>query len=253
MEQPKGIGRIIDGDNYMQKLIIDINRQENTKKVVRTRVEPVNNINNALAMVEAIGKTKSQRFVIDEENKWVFSQLTKWVQGDNTFESLNPKTLEKQKGDLTKGIYLAGSTGSGKSWALDIMSHFSKIDNIQVRCGASVVDMNYKTIRTDAICAEFRAGNSIEKYKAIPIVCFHDLASPSEPEESLFMGNRLKVMQSIIEARGDRQDLITLFTSNIPFDNALFYQRYGERCVSRMHEMCNYLQLQGTDRRMNII
>lgn len=250
MAKSKQINEIVKGDNYMDKLIQDITRRENPKKVRRISSAPVHEIKNALKAVYAIGKTKSDQFTIDADNKWVFAQLTKWIQADPTFKCHDPKTMKEIDGDLTKGIYLAGPTGSGKSWALDIMSYFSKIDNIQVMCGGMVLDMEYQSIRTDKVCANYSNGQPIEKYKAIPIICFHDICSPTEPEESMYMGNRMKVMQSIIEARGDRQDLITLFSSNVPFTNPLFFERYGERAQSRLYEMCNYLQLDGDDRRI---
>ncbi len=253
MEESKSIKNIAGNGNYMEKLLQDIKRRENTKKVRRIKSAPVDDISNALKAVYAIGKTKKETFKIDNDNKWVFAQLTKWIQADPSFmahDARSTSDLKEIKGDLTKGIYLAGPTGTGKTWALDIISYFSKIDNIEVICGGILTDMEYKSVRTDSICASFANGNSIEKYKAIPIICFHDLASPTEPEESMYMGNRIKIMQSIIEARGDRQDLITLFTSNIPFTSPLFFQRYGERAVSRLHEMCNYLQLEGSDRRV---
>lgn len=250
MGKPEKIDEHISKYNYMDKLVADIERRENPRKVRRISSAPVNDIKNALRAVYAIGKTKSPSFVIDSSNKWVLGQLTKWIQADPSFKCHDVNTIKEIDGVLTHGIYLAGPTGTGKSWALDIMSYFSKIDNIQVKAGGMVIDMEYKSIRTDKVCAEFANGNSIEKYKSMPIICFHDLCSPTEPEESMYMGNRLKVMQSIIEARGDRQDLITLFTSNVPFTSAMFYQRYGDRVVSRLHEMCNYLQLEGDDRRM---
>ena len=69
-----------------------------------------------------------------------------------------------------------------------------------------------------------------------------------EPE-SVYMGNRISVMKSILSARGDRQDLITIITSNLPVGHELFKKRYGDRVQSRMYEMCNYFELKGIDRR----
>ncbi len=232
----------------LKAIIREIKRSEQTGKIIR-HDHSVTNMEFAIGVVLEIGKAKKSSFVIDEDNRWVYEQLIKWIQGDKTFECMDIESGNKMQGDLTKGIYLAGPTGSGKTWALDIMSKLSLIDDIRFFVNGQLTKLEYRSIRTDQICSEYSSGLSVDKYKKMPIICIHDICSASEPTESMYMGNRLKVMQSIIESRGDRQDLITLFTSNIPFDHPLFRERYTDRAVSRMHEMCNYLQLDGNDRR----
>jgi len=78
-------------------------------------------------------------------------------------------------------------------------------------------------------------------------MAFQDLGS--EPMESLYMGNRLNVMRQILENRGDRTDVITLITSNLPINCQEFTSMYGDRVASRLLEMCNYFEIKGTDRR----
>ena len=208
-----------------------------------------------LEVVKGIGKLRKPDFEIDDENRWVYTQLIKWVQGDPSFECHDietggpGKSPQTKQGNINAGIYIAGNTGSGKSWALEIMSRFSEVDRIRVSFGEKLLKLQYPNYRTDDVCEHFSKNGSVEKFKKMPIVCFHDLCSDSEPEESLFMGNRLKVMQSILESRGDRQDQLTLITSNIPFTHSLFRERYSDRVVSRMFEMCNYFELTGKDRR----
>jgi DNA replication protein DnaC len=89
----------------------------------------------------------------------------------------------------------------------------------------------------------------LDKYKKMPILCNQDLGA--ELKESLHMGNRINVLKQLIEYRGDRQDLITLITSNYPIDSEFISVKYGDRVVSRLIEMCNYFELKGKDRRIN--
>ena len=61
------------------------------------------------------------------------------------------------------------------------------------------------------------------------------------------MGQRVKVMQTIIQERGDMRGVITLFTSNNPIDDPETEKLYGDRGVSRLKKMCNYFELIGED------
>jgi hypothetical protein len=208
----------------------------------------------AVQFVTEIGKARNPKFMIDDDNRFVYEQLIKWMMGDEDFQCHqidNPdhQNLSVIQGDLKKGIYLCGPTGTGKSWVLELINLLSDVDNIPVVIAGEQKRFKFKTIRTDDICREYSSTGDIYKYKQLPLLCLHDLCSDSEPETSLYMGNRLKVMQSILESRGDQQNLITLFSSNVPFNHPLFRERYSDRVVSRMYEMCNYFELRGKDRR----
>jgi len=70
-----------------------------------------------------------------------------------------------------------------------------------------------------------------------------------EPQESLYMGNRVDVVRQLIEYRGDRTDEITFITSNMKINGDVLMNRYGDRVASRLMEMCNYYEIKGKDRR----
>lgn len=89
------------------------------------------NINLAMRVVEAIGKKRNQNFVIDNENRFTYENLVRWVHGDRSMMCLDPETKQPVPGRLDKGIYIAGNTGTGKSWALDIMAVYSTIDKVK--------------------------------------------------------------------------------------------------------------------------
>jgi DNA replication protein DnaC len=204
----------------------------------------------ALQVVEAIGKARNSKFTIDNENRFVFENLVRWVHADPEFKCIDPITKNVIPGRLDAGIYIAGNTGSGKSWALEIMSAYCLIDNVKVTLGGAKRVLNWPCLRTDTICDEYSGSGIIEKYKKMPVMAIQDLGA--EPIESMYMGNRLNVMQQILEYRGDQTNMITLITSNLPINHETFIKRYEDRVSSRLNEMCNYYELKGNDRRKQL-
>lgn len=207
----------------------------------------------AMRVVEAIGKSRNPNFVIDGENRFTYENLVRWVQGDSTMMCLDPETKQPIPGRLDKGIYIAGGTGAGKSWALEIMTVFSTIDEIRVGFGMGsdgkdiVGYLRWENVRADTICEEYSREGSYDKYKQRKVIGIQDLGT--EPTESLYMGNRVEVLQMILEYRGDQTDCVTLITSNYPINHQKLIDRYGERVASRLVEMCNYFEIRGEDRR----
>lgn len=207
-------------------------------------------INFALQVVEAIGKERKSNFVIDDENRFVFQNLIRWVHADPEFKCIDPETKKVKTGNLEAGIYIAGPTGTGKSWAFEIMSIYSTIDDeegMRVFAGGSTRLLKWPCFRADEICDDYVKEGIIERYKRMSIVCFQDVAT--EPIESLHMGNRMNVFQQILGNRGDRKDQITLISSNLPLNSEQLRKRYDDRVASRLKEMCNYFELTGKDRR----
>lgn len=205
------------------------------------------NINMALQVVDAIGKERSAKFAIDAENRFTYENMIRWVHGDPEMKCVDPETKSIIPGRLDAGIYIAGNTGSGKSWTLEIMSAYCLIDNVQVQVGETQRCLYWSNVRTDTICDEYTTDGTFDRFKKISVVGFQDLGA--EPLESMYMGNRMNVMRQILEHRGDRSDQITLITSNLPMEHKMFIDRYGDRVASRMREMCNYFELTGQDRR----
>lgn len=185
-----------------------------------------------------------KEFIINESNEFIIKNLIRWAQGDK-MECLHPKTKEVIEGDLTKGIYLAGPTGTGKTILLNVLAQYLTIDNVvfkNYQGTKSLIYPNYTTIKAAMYFAEF---GDLLPFLQKPIICFHDLGV--EPQESIYMGQRVKVMQTIIQERGDMRGVITLFTSNNPIDDPETEKLYGDRGISRLKKMCNYFELVGED------
>lgn len=208
-------------------------------------------INSALQVVEAIGKSRNPKFVIDDENRFAYTNFIKWCHGDTSMRAMNPMTGEEQDGDLNRGIYIAGNTGSGKSWCLEIMLAYSQAMGFVI-CfddGDGEVDkpLFWGITRADDICNEYIAKGEIQLFKRRAMIGIQDLGQ--EPKEVLYMGNRLNVLQQLLEYRGDRTDQLTMITSNLRISSDTLKRDYGDRVQSRLVEMCNYFEIKGRDRR----
>lgn len=201
----------------------------------------------ALELVEGIGKDRNPKFCIDNENRFTYENLIRWVHCDTEMKCIDPETKQVIPGNLKRGIYIAGNTGSGKSWALEIMAAYALVYNFQIQMGETKRCLYWGNVRTDTICDEYTEQGTFDKYKKMSIVGIQDLGA--EPIESMYMGNRIGVLRQILEYRGDFTDRMTLISSNLPINHKALIERYGDRVSSRLNEMCNYFEIKGKDRR----
>lgn len=202
----------------------------------------------AMSVIDVIGKYRNPKFCIDDENRFTYENMVRWVHGDPEMKCVSPDDSKKViPGDITKGIYIAGNTGTGKTWCLDIMSKYTQLLNIGIKIVGERHALIWGGFRADAIIAEYQQRGEYYGYAKQPILCMHDLGT--ESIDALYMGNRMNVLRAILEYRGDRSDQITLITSNLPMEHKMFIDKYGDRVASRMREMCNYFELTGQDRR----
>lgn len=197
------------------------------------------------AFMKAIGEEMlNLKFTIDSDNSYAYENIRKWVDGTVGFECLDPETMTFTHGSIFKGIYIAGPTGTGKTVLLDIMLRYAKALYLKIRVDGRDMNLAWESFRSDEICMDVIKTGDIDKFVRIPVLCINDVGS--EPKESLYMGNRVEVMRTILERRGDNHDrCLTLMTSNYRMDGL----PYGSRVESRLSEMCNYFELKGKDRR----
>lgn len=202
-----------------------------------------------MQIIEAIGKSRSPYFVIDDENRFAYENFIRWCRCDSKMQCQHPGTSHVIPGDLRRGIYLAGATGTGKSWCLDIMQAYCWVMGFKVKYfgDRQISPLAWCSVRADALCDIYTGTGDILNFKKRNILSVQDFGS--EPQESLYMGNRLEVMRSLFEYRGDRQDCLTLITSNLKLGGEKLQSRYGDRVASRLAEMCNYFEMKGADRR----
>ena len=208
-------------------------------------------IEDALKLVETIGKRRTPDFVIDGKNRFVYENFVKWCHCDPTMKRIHPKSREIIPGDLYAGIYIGGKTGTGKTWSLEVMKEYISLHSFRItlRPGRNDEDtrqMSWRFIRSDEICENFASDGFLRELKAIPLLALDDVGS--EPENAVYMGNRIDVIRQLIESRCDRDDRITIITSNFRLGGWKLMERYGDRVVSRLSRF-NYLEMGDSDRR----
>lgn len=205
-------------------------------------------VQSYLAAVQAIGELSCPKtFVIDKDNSQAIWHLLQWVEGSPNARRLNAWNGEEEAADLNKGIFLGGPTGTGKSLLMNIICELCRTSGITYRLDGKEYPLCWRTYRASEICTQFCKDGLIEPFTQPRILCIQDLGS--EPQEVLYMGNRIPLLRQIIEERGDKHGYITHFTSNYRMSSKYLEQYYGTRVASRLHAMCNYIELQGKDRR----
>lgn len=201
-------------------------------------------LEDCLELVCRIGRMICPGFVLDQYNKKVYANIVRWVNGDPAAQCLTPEG-HPTKANLFKGLYIAGPTGTGKTVCLEVMNIYAKTVGIYYRAGGIVKLMGWNSQRADSICEKYAQNGDLHAFKTEDILCIQDLCA--EAPETLFMGNRRNVLQTVLEARADATNLFTLVTSNQPINKLKDF--YGDRVQSRANEMFNYYLLRGDDRR----
>lgn len=206
---------------------------------------------DSLEVVRRIGLKRTPKFRIDDHNRFAFLNFIKWLHGDPTMMAIDPDTGKPTQGDLTKGIYLAGSPGTGKTWCMDIMRDYSVILGIQIEFPdypePKLHPLTWSVHHAEDLCEEYLAKGEVRDLTKRRIIAIQDMGA--ERKETLFMGNRVDVIRNLIEKRADIPDVITLATSNMKMQGEVIKERYGDKVFSRMRQMFNYLIISGPDRR----
>ena len=224
-----------------------------------TRIErvPVEEF-NVLFMLDIFQEIGTEyigsQYVIDNTNKNIIVNCLNWLFG-RPFLCINPITGEQQPGNLNAGLFISGSTGTGKSVLLELLAALGRAYNLGYQFGGNKpINLTWTGKRADEICNEFliNGAAALNGVRTNNVVCINDVGC--EPVEQLYMGNRVNIIGQILETRGDKTGLFTLISSNLPIENKSFptdmRRRYGDRVASRLQAMCNYFILKGIDRRI---
>lgn len=212
-----------------------------------------------MELVEEIGRQYTPLFTIDTDNFRAYTNAIKWLLADPTMEADHPNGNHTTPGDLSKGLLISGTTGTGKSLLLEILEALTTILRPSIKtyhkptytqggetAGYQEVPLLWKTYRADTITDEYQAKGDLDRFKQPRVIAIQDIGT--EPAETLYMGTRANVMRQILEHRADDKGLITLATTNLTPDQ--FAKLYGERVRSRLFSMFNFLYLGGRDRRL---
>jgi predicted ATPase len=192
---------------------------------------------------------KGQPLRLDRMERPIIQNLIRWAIQDPRCEW-----------ELTKGIYLFGRTGTGKSMLMSATQYVTE---------AARLPTQFSTAKTALIAKAMKDGayEQNEKQKAYltdclkslygGTWCFDDLGEDNEPISVKLWGQDEPVMSPILSHRYDLYTLsgtITHATSNLKLtstdpDETTIETRYGTRIKDRLKTMFNFILLDGDSRR----
>lgn len=181
-------------------------------------------------------------YKVDDENKDTIEALLFYFSDNLKFEEV----VSIKNPCLQKGIFLAGNIGTGKTLLMRCLRDCS-FPNKQF--GIKTCRGVAQEFSMDGIKAiiQYGTGAIRNEYGKIKLsnILFDDLGA----EQSMsHYGNKQNVMAEIILDRYEHflsHGLITHFTSNM--DLKELEKAYGDRVLSRMYQMLNFVTLGGTE------
>ena len=208
---------------------------------------PIVSKNNFIDL--ASDQCASWQFEIDDANRDLVRNLYNYF---NRLES---------NFDLSKGIMLYGTPGTGKTVLMKTWGRICRVpfDRFAVYNAKEVAN------RYAAEGDEFMKGlccstNGMRKRidrefltfypdHKLNHICIDDLGIENTKQK--YMGNEMNVLQTLIERRYElfqNYGVLTHISSNLISEQQIL-DLYGSRCLSRIHEMCNMVKVIGSDRR----
>lgn len=218
----------------------------------RTSIDPaVWTMDMMLHAVASIGRMIDPRFVIDNENRKFYENMIYWLMADDRFTAYDPITKQVVPGRPDRGLYIVGNTGTGKTTATRILRQlFKSVGGLRLydAKGIKVGGCFWEESRADTLASNYGkyGPEALDTAKMNTFYVIDDLGC--EPAEVVYMGTRVNVCRQVIEHRASKPT-VTIITSNLPLGGDELKERYGDRVVSRLQEMCNYMPLVGRDRR----
>lgn len=202
-----------------------------------TQIVPVkiNWLQHSRKIIE-IANIFEHNYEVNDSNKNVLKQLLLYFTGNKEFS-----------GDLTKGIMLVGSTGTGKSLLFKIFKYYTmniiKTNGYQMHTAIDIID------GVNAYGVEYLQlySHNLDNKIPHPIRCYiDDIASKNETVMNY--GTQIKVIEQLLSMRYnifEKYGTLTHVSSNkLP---SQMKELYEERIISRMAEMFNVIELKGND------
>lgn len=187
---------------------------------------------------------ESKKFVIDSENDFVFHNMIYWFEGD-----------KQCAWDLNKGIMLIGTTGTGKTRAIEIMDTYCEFEGvagtndlgIKFFADDKLVLMDFKAVSLPRATENIVSKNDFTDYqKCLSQKSIFIDEIGLELKKIKYYGNEVETFISIIEARSRFAGLM-MATSNLTLDE--IRSVYGDRVESRLSSLVTIVEMSGADRR----
>lgn len=194
-------------------------------------------------------------FTLDENNEMIFDLLCYYFIGDeegfirqNELIAKEDEKLAIKNPSINKGILLVGNCGTGKT---DLMKLFAKNTRLvyfireSKRIAKEYVD---KKDIPEEYTEPFKLAinDPVTFYQPLAGMCIDDMGG-EETKNSY--GNKANVIADLIEMRYNNKYTGPFLhaTSNLTAEQ--FKQYYGERVISRMRQIFNFVKMPGNDRR----
>ena len=183
---------------------------------------------------------RNRYFDVDDYNKDFLDLICRYFCQDKSFEELT-------SGELRKGLLIYGNCGTGKSSVFDIVREIVFKNKFN--------PFYFKNVSVHSVINEFNVQNHtnikfgesvVEKY-CRGIIHFDDVGAETKVQA---WGIKEELFDRILQQRYNKfkdKGIRTFITTNLTIDD--LERRYSPQVKSRIHEMFNFLELSGPDRR----
>jgi len=227
---------IIDFDELKYNAHTQLSINENSMRIFERPFFEIS-FDNFCDLIKPIGRNSilknrglMRNYDIDSDNLPILKQLYYWLTGDE----------KNFIGDLYKGFLIVGTFGTGKSILMDtFITLFSKFINSDKNLLNKII---IETLDIEKLERIFK-NDTLHEYSS-KIIVLDDIGK--ELNELNIYGNKISPMVKFIEYRYNKRYL-TFGTSN--FNLKSLETKYGKYISSRIDEMCNIMELNGTIRR----
>lgn len=186
---------------------------------------------------------KFGKVLCDKEDARVFALICQYFAGSEEFTKT---TMSNGRlGDLSKGLYITGNVGIGKT---ELILPFRRmITGYPANYFNNGYEM-YATANQIAAAYDKQGEDGIASYISTKTLFIDDLGR--EPQ-SKYYGKTVEALELIFSGRydlGKREKVVTHVTTNI-IDAELIEERYGDYIRSRFKELFNKVHWQGKEKR----
>lgn len=198
-------------------------------------------------MVNKWVEDKNEPFKIDGENLDVINALILYWANSPKFEELpyGPTHFLRSKPKLSKGLYLVGNVGSGKTLLMSLFKMIPPPTGLNKKKVILVpTDEITDKVRSEGVSATNLYKRNFDQYQTELEYIFDDLAAE---DKAKYYGDILDPMYDIISKRYrifDTWGIKTHFTTNVSLDELKEY--YDSRIESRVAKMVNVIVLGGS-------
>lgn len=188
------------------------------------------------------------KFILDDTNKILFELLCAYFGNDLSFLS-TASSMGVVEPSLDKGILLAGNFGVGKTWFMQLFQQNQRqvfyiknckdIANEFMESGESGMG-EYIELKQNPI------NDSSLLFQKVSGLCLDDLGTEDIKNH---YGNKKNVVGDLLEQKYEKRTIGVYLHGTTNLTAEQLKEFYGNRVISRMKAMFNFVELKGRDRR----